>query len=123
MELKMKNIWKWIVFGLIVFLVAFMIALPAFGGWRVMPHAAFGYGMMRGGMMGWGWGGFGGIGMLIGSLLPILAIAGVAALIYSLMKRHAPSEPPALPATPCASCGKPLDPGWMACPYCGKKRR
>jgi hypothetical protein len=119
----MKNIWKWLFFGLIIFLIAFVIAMPFFGGRAGWPmRSVYGYGMMPGGMMGWG--GFGGIGMLLGMALPLLAVAGVIALVYSLIARSGtPPPPPPVPTSPCAFCQKPLDPGWVACPYCGKKRR
>lgn len=119
----MKGIWKWLLFGLVIFLAAFLIALPLFGGWSMMPaRFASGYGWMHSGMIGRG--GFGGLGMLIGLAIPILLIAGVVALVYSFAKRPAPPQtPPPAPTSPCAYCGKPLDPGWVACPYCGKKRK
>ena len=119
----MNNIWKWILFGAAVFLLAFCIALPLLGGFSAMPfRSGYGYGMMQGGMMNWG--GFGGIGMLFPLALPVLGIAGLAVLVFYLVKRPAaPPPPPALPTAPCANCGKPLDPGWVACPYCGKKQK
>jgi hypothetical protein len=120
----MKSIWKWILLGLGTFLVVFLIAFPLLGGWSVFPaRTVNGYGLMHAGMMGWG--GFGGFGLLIGAAAPILLIAGVAALVYFLIKgpEKPQAVPPALPTTPCAYCGKPLDPGWVACPYCGKKTK
>jgi hypothetical protein len=121
----MKNIWKWILFGGAVFLLAFCIALPLFRGLPAMPaRTIIGYGMMHGGMMDWGWGGTGRFGMLFQPALLILGVAGLAALVYFLAKRpSAPPPPPPVPTVPCAGCEKPLDPGWVACPYCGKKRR
>lgn len=119
----MKNIWKWILFGAAVFLLAFCIALPLWGGGSWMPiRSIFGHGMMRGGMMGWG--GFGWIGILFRFAVPVLVIGGLGVLIYYLVKRPGvPPPPPPSPTRPCANCDKPLDPGWVACPYCGKKQR
>ncbi|MGB7538022.1 MAG: zinc ribbon domain-containing protein [Anaerolineales bacterium] len=118
----MKSVWKWILLGIAVFVVAFLIALPL---WAGIPMASGrligGYGMMRGGMMGWGLGGFGWIGMLFRLAVPLFVIGGVAALVYHLAKR--PSAPPPAATVPCENCGKPLDPGWLACPYCGKKKK
>ena len=120
----MKNIWKWIVFGLVVFLVSFLVALPLFaGGWMPPMRTIYGYGMMHGGMMGWGFGGISWIGMLFRTVLPILAVAGGIALVYWLVKPGAPQAEPPVPTTPCHSCGKPLNPDWVACPYCGKKKK
>jgi hypothetical protein len=120
----MKNIWKWVVFGLVVFLAAFLIALPLFaGGWMPTARTVYGFGMLRGGMMDWGWGGIGWIGLLFRSALPILAVVGGIALVYWLVKRSpgAAQAPAPAPTTPCAYCSQPLSPGWVACPYCGKK--
>jgi hypothetical protein len=51
----MKSNWKWLVFGAAVFLLAFCIALPLFGGFAAMPvRTIHSFGMMRGGMMGSG---------------------------------------------------------------------
>ena len=120
----MKNNWKWILLGAAVFLLAFCIALPLFGGFSAMPMRWIsGSGLARDGMMHGGL--FGGIGMLFRLAVPVLGIAGLAALIYLLVKRPAASPPPlpSLPTTACVNCGKPLDPGWVACPYCGKKQK
>ncbi len=118
----MKSVWKWVLLGIAVFVVVFLIALPLWAGFPMMSaRGAYGFGMMRGGMMGGG--GLRGIGILTGFVFPILAIIGVAAFIYSLMKRHSPPAPPPAATVPCEYCGKPLDPGWVACPHCGKKKK
>jgi hypothetical protein len=121
----MKSIWKWILFGAVIFLLAFCIALPLLGGLSAMPVRSInGYGMMRGGMMDGGWGGLSGIGMLFRLAIPVAGIAGLAALVYYFAKRpSAPSSTPPVPTKPCSNCDKPLDPGWVACPYCGKKQK
>jgi hypothetical protein len=120
----MKGFWKWLLFGAIVFVFAFLIALPLFGGWMMPGRSLFGFGMMRGGMPGFGWGGFGLLGLLRFGI-PLLLLIGVAVLVYSLVRgkggsEHAPQAP--APTVACTACGKPLDPGWVACPYCGKKQ-
>jgi hypothetical protein len=54
-----------------------------------------------------------------------LAIYGIIALVNR--PKAAPAvEAPAVvePVTePCTKCGKPLDPDWTSCPYCGQKVR
>jgi hypothetical protein len=117
----MKRVWKWILLGIAVFLAAFFIALPLLGGWGVMPvRGIYGYGLIHRGMTGWG--GFSWIGMLFRFAVPALLVVGGAGLVYYLVKP--PAAPPAnpVPTKPCGACGKPLDPGWVACPYCGKKQ-
>jgi hypothetical protein len=121
----MKSVWKWILFGGAVFLLAFCVALPLFGGFAAMPaRTIHSFSVMRGGMMGSGIGWIGGIGwfgMLFRLAVPLFVLGGVAALVYGLVKR--PATPPPAATVPCATCGKPLDPGWVACPYCGKKKK
>jgi hypothetical protein len=118
----MKSAWKWILLGVAVFLLAFIVALPLFGGFAAMPARTIqSFGMMGGGMMDWGIGGFVWIGLLFRLALPVLVVGGAAALVYGLMKR--PSAPVPAATVPCGFCAKPLDPGWVACPYCGKKKK
>jgi hypothetical protein len=120
----MKGIWKWVLFGAIVFVAAFVIALPLFGGWMMPGRSLYGFGMMRAGMMGFGWGG---LGLLLRFGIPLLLVIGAAVLVYSLVRgsggsANAPQTPAPAPTVACVACGKPLDPGWVACPYCGKKQ-
>ncbi|MBN2086362.1 MAG: zinc ribbon domain-containing protein [Anaerolineales bacterium] len=118
----MKSVWKWILLGIAVFVVAFLIALPLWAGFPMASgEPIYGYGMMSRGMLNWGMGGIWWIGMLFRLAVPILVIGGVAALVYWLAKR--PSAPPPAATVPCEYCGKPLDPGWVACPHCGKKKK
>jgi hypothetical protein len=119
----MKGIWKWILIGVAAFLAAFLIAWPLFGGWMIHPaRSVFVNRMMHRGMMGWG--GFGWIGALFGLAVLVLLVVGVAALVRSLVKGPKPPAAPApAPTKPCASCGKPLDLAWVACPFCGKKQK
>lgn len=128
----MKNAWKWIVFGLAVFVLAFCIALPLFGGGSLLPVRVMSYRrMMPFGMMGVGTfgtsgtsGAFGWIGMLARLVIPVLFVGLVVAVVALLLrKRSAPpaSTPPASAAAPCRKCGKPVETGWVVCPYCGTK--
>ena len=69
-------------------------------------------------------GGFGmpffGIGMFLWPLLFIgLIVLGVVWLVRTVATPGAP-QPPAATAA-CAHCGKPIQAGWKACPYCGEK--
>ncbi len=111
---------------LIVIAMIFSTIFPFFAprlGWA----NNYGYGMMGpghmfggGGMMG----GFGmpffGLGMLVVPLLFVgLAVLGVVWLVKSVATPGAPQPPAA--TVGCAHCGKPLQPGWKACPYCGEK--
>ncbi len=118
----MKSVWKWILLGIAVFVVVFLVALPLWSGFPMAAgRSAYGYGMMRGGMMGWGISGFGWIGMILRLAVPVLVIGGVAALVYWFAKR--PSTPLPAATVPCAYCGQPLDSTWVACPHCGKKKK
>jgi hypothetical protein len=122
----MKNVWKWIILGLAVFVLAFCIALPLFGGGSLLPVRMMSYRrMMPFGMMGAGtFGSFGWIGMLARLVLPLLFVGLVVAVVALLLRKpSAPpiSTPPAPPAAPCRKCGKPVETGWVACPYCGTK--
>jgi hypothetical protein len=81
----------------------------------------YGYGMMGPGhMFGGGsmMGGFGmpflGFGMFLGPLITIgLVVLGIVWLVRAVS--------PSAPTTACAHCGKPVQPGWKACPHCGEK--
>ncbi len=108
---------------LIVLAFVFSTVYPFFA-----PQSAWnGYGMMGPGHMFGGrgmMGGFGmpffGLGMLVVPLLFVgLVVLGVVWLVKSVATPGAP-QPPAVTAG-CAHCGKPLQPGWKACPYCGEK--
>jgi hypothetical protein len=125
-----------LVFGVVVlavFLVGLSILPMFFGGyWGIGP------GMMgRGGMMG-GWcpwcggtGRFGGGGMvgglfgllfmLPGLLIP-LGLVGLLIVggIWLVRKMSGATAPPA-PAIPCPGCGRPTEPSWRNCPYCGEE--
>ena len=99
-------------------ILPFFFPQAAWGGWQGM----MGPGHMFGGapMMG----GFGmplfGLGMLLWPLLFVgLIVLGAVWLIRSVA---APAARPQAPAgVACSHCGKPLQAGWKACPYCGEK--
>ena len=118
----MKGFWKWAVLFAAVFILAFLVAIPLFGG--------FGYGMMP--MMYGGYNGFqmlGGFGfpggwlMMFGMFLIPLAFIGVlvlggVALVVGLNKSQAPTQ---VTVRTCTHCGKVLQADWANCPYCGEK--
>jgi hypothetical protein len=119
----MKSAWKWIIFGLAVFVLAFCIALPLFGGGSLLPvrvmtyRRMMPYGMMGGGGIGW-------IGMLARLAIPLLFVGLVVAVVALLLRKPATppaSTPPSAATAACPKCGKPVEPGWVACPHCGAK--
>ena len=118
----MSKTLQWIIGIAVVLIVAsiiFSTVMPFF-----FPRTG-GYGMMGPGMMGgFGMGmpffGFGMITMLLWPALFIgLIIIGVVWLVQNIGTHTAPQSPAA--TANCAHCGKPLQPGWKACPYCGEK--
>ena len=61
-----------------------------------------------------------GLGMLVVPLLFVgLLVLGVVWLVRSVASPAAPPQPAA--SVFCANCGRPLQAGWKACPYCGEK--
>jgi hypothetical protein len=128
-ETNMSKGLQWVIgisVVLIVAAVVFSTVWPFFApstAWGGAP----GFGMMGPGHMFGGrgmMGGFGmpffGFGMLLWPLLFIgLIVLGAVWLIRSVARPTAVQPPAATVA--CAHCGKPLQPGWMACPYCGEK--
>jgi len=118
----MSKALQWIIGVAVVLIVAstiFSTVMPFF-----FPRTDLGgYGMMGPGMMG-GFGmpffGFGMITMLLWPALIIgLIVFGVVWLVRNIGTPAAPQ--PLAAALNCAHCGKPLQPGWKACPYCGEK--
>ena len=111
---------------LIALAVVFSIVWPFIApglGW----NNPYGYGMMGPGhMFGGGsmMGGFGmpffGFGMILGPLLFVgLVVLGV---VWLVRMASTPGAPALLQsAGACAHCGKPVQAGWKACPYCGEK--
>jgi hypothetical protein len=119
----MKNFWKWLLYGLAVFLLAFCIALPLFGGGWGFSGGRMGFAGsgMHGWMMG-GWGALGWIGMILRLLLPIAVVGLCIALGVSLYRaRQVPPPAPPTPSVACPKCGKAVETAWVACPFCGKK--
>jgi hypothetical protein len=142
----MKTAWKWIV-GVVVGLVGacFMgvIGLGVFGMLGRMMSGSFLWGsqMHRGYGQppntygpGFGMHGFmpmAGIGGLLGVGLFILTIigfgVGIVALVTALRKPQPATVVEAAVPTPgaqtsaCKQCGKNIEAGWVACPYCGEK--
>lgn len=125
----MSKALQWIIgigVVLIVAAIIFSTVWPLFAagtGW----NSGFGYGMMGPGHMFGGrgmMGGFGmpffGLGMLLWPLLFVgLIVLGVVWLVRAVATPHTP--PPLAATAACAHCGKPLQAGWKACPYCGEK--
>lgn len=121
----MKTVWKWVLFGLAIFFLAFFVALPFFGGGLL--HAARGIGgsgwMMQGRMMG-GLGLLGWFGLIAHCAVPAVILGLLVYLGIALLRRPAALPPPPVPpmaTAPCAHCARPVEAGWVACPYCGKK--
>lgn len=125
----MSKALQWVLGISAVLLVAAIIFSTV---WPFVPRGnergyGFGYGMMGPRHM-WGgvpmMGGFGmpffGLGMLLFPLLFIgLIVLGVVWLVRSATSSTTPQPPAA--SLFCAHCGKPLQAGWKACPYCGEK--
>ena len=130
----MKNIWKWILMVVALFLVSFCIALPVlsllginpalpmrfmagsgFGSRMAMP----GYGMMGGGFFGSGLLAI--VGIALRCVLPLLLVGGIIAVFVLLLRRHPAATPAPSTAKVCSACKKPVEAEWVACPYCGQK--
>jgi hypothetical protein len=132
----MNKTLKWVLIGLGIALVAFLIALACFRGF------GFGHPMMgRAGGFERGFErGFGGFGMglmfLMGLrfLVPLGVLALAVVGIVALARGHKAKKAAALtsaavqpvvtpePEKLCAKCAKPVKLDWVACPYCGKKQ-
>lgn len=123
----MSKTLQWVIgvsVALLVLAVAFSLLWPFFA-----PQTAWGRGpgLMGPGHMAGGWGmmgmpfGFGLAGMLLGPALFIgLLVVGVAWLVRGAAMSGS-TRPPAAVGVACAHCGRPLEAGWKACPYCGEK--
>jgi DNA-directed RNA polymerase subunit RPC12/RpoP len=119
----MKSVWKWVLIGIAVFLLAFLLAIPFFTGicgraGSIMGGGWNGWNMMGGGnsMMGFGF------LMMVGVVLaPLLLIALIAAAVIALQRNtQSTGETPTAPVT-CPHCGKTVQKEWVACPHCGQK--
>ncbi len=132
----MNNFWKYLLIFLGVLLVVFVIALPLFGmGFGMMGGYGPG-GFYRMPMM-YGMRGFGGFGIFrlaLVCLIPLVVLGLIVAGVVALVRRPSqplpptppPATPPAAPSQPtavqtrvCPNCGRVVEAGWVACPYCG----
>jgi hypothetical protein len=140
----MSKLLQWVI-GICVVLVTaaliFSAVLPLFAGriafaGRQAPGGMFDgrmYGHMfgRGMMGGFGFPFFGFGGFLWPLLIGLIAVIGIVLLVRDLGRPRASqvqvaSQPmaaavPPVVTTPCSNCGRPLQAGWVACPYCGEK--
>jgi hypothetical protein len=135
-----------LVFGLVtllVFLVGISLLSMFFGGgyWGMGPGMMGRGGMPalspvegRGGWCPWcgGTGQFGGglLGGLFGLLFTLLGLLipiGLLGLLIGggvwLVRSMAGVTAPPAPAKTCPGCGRPTEPDWQSCPYCGTSLR
>ena len=121
----MNKALQWIIGISIILIVAsviFSTVYPFFapntGGY------GYGYGMMGPGHM-WGGGMIGGFGMpffgITMLLWPLLFIGLIVLGVVWLVRAVTQPSASVLPTATCAHCGKPIQAGWKACPYCGEK--
>jgi len=108
------------VVGLVVLFVVFFAAslLAPWMGWS--GGMMGGGGMMGPGMMG-GWGVLGWLGMLV---IPGILVALLVLGALWLARQVSPSgagggNGTTAKAVPCPHCGRFVQVGWRACPYCG----
>lgn len=111
----MKDAWKYILGGLLVFILVFfgilLLVYPGYGGmmggWGYTPLMG-GFGMMSGFMM------------LFVFLLPLAVIALIVIGGVALLRRPTSVvPPPQIPVKSCPNCGKPIQADWKNCPHCG----
>ncbi|MGE5221278.1 MAG: zinc ribbon domain-containing protein [Omnitrophica WOR_2 bacterium] len=123
----MRNWWKIVLAGLAALVLLAVVALVFFGifmfrGGFIRHPLVMGPGMMRGYFPG-GYGLFGIFGMLAGLALPLLLlgliVAGAFAIGRGMRDRPLPDAP--VPSHACPNCGRAVQMGWVACPYCGQK--
>jgi len=124
----MNKVWKWLLLFLGVFLVAFLVALPLLGlgsfghgyGWMPMMGLRNGGCGLWSGNFGHGFGLFGGGLMMLGMILITLLLVALVVLGINALTRKNHAE--ITSSKPCSNCGKPVQTGWVACPYCGEKQ-
>ena len=118
--------WTAVAVFCIIVLLAFMVGLSLFGGWRYGGWGMMGTRVMGPGMMGrWGFSPFGWIGMVLMWLIPIslviLVVAGVVWLVRAITSGGTAPETGVTPAgRSCPSCGRAAQVDWQNCPYCGQ---
>ena len=130
----MRNInWTQVlVFGLVA-LVVFGLGLGVLfllfgGGFGTMGRGMMGPGGMRGGWCPWcgGTGRLGGglvgtvLGVTFACLLPLALLALLVVGGVWLARNVSGGEGPQQSVVRCPSCGRPVEPDWQACPYCGE---
>jgi hypothetical protein len=127
----MNKTWKWILIGLGIAIVAFLVALPLFGmhrlGFPMMSRIpGFDRGFQYIGIMPMM--AFGVIRGLLGLGILALAVIGVVLLVRNGKSKEVTPiasvvpDVAAEPARNCRHCGRELKTDWVACPYCGKKQ-
>jgi hypothetical protein len=119
----MKTAGKWVLIGIGVFLLAFLLAVPFFTGicgraGAMMGGGWYGWNMMGGGNSMMGFGSLLMVTIVLASLLLIALVAG--AVIVLQRNPRGTGEPSLTPAT-CLHCGKTVQKEWVACPHCGQK--
>ena len=115
--------WNAVVIFSVVLVLAFVVGLSLFGGWRYGGWGMMGTGRMGPGMMGgWGFNPFGWLGMIFMWLIPLgfvaLVVLGIVGLFRSI-GRGAGGGPIA-PARSCPNCGRAAQAEWRNCPFCGQ---
>ena len=103
------------VFGLVAFLVL-LVATSLMTPWMGQPGGVMG----GGGMMG-GWGGLGWMWMLF---IPIVLVSLLVVGVVWLVRQVSPPASgggTAENTAPCPHCGRIVQVGWRACPYCGSQ--
>jgi len=127
----MNKTLKWVLIGLGIAVLAFLIALPLFGmhrlGFSMMsryPGVDRGFPLMRAmPMMA-----FGLVRGVLGLGVLALAVIGVVLLVRGSRAKQIPPpvtvvpESVVEPGKNCRNCGKEINAEWVACPYCGKKQ-
>jgi zinc-ribbon domain len=115
----MKTVWRVIAIVIVVGIVAALVSFAFFrpfglGNILMMnrgPRLFFGRMYFGPGIFGFGF--------------PLITLVVIGLLVWiglSLIREPARPqvEPPAIVQN-CVHCGKPLQAGWMTCPYCGEK--
>lgn len=119
----MRNWWKILLIALGAVLLVLLIGFVFSNGFGVRP-GIYGYRMMGPGMMRgyfpFGFGIFGLLMMLGWLFIPLILIVAIVLGVISLVRgsRSVPVQPAATQT--CPNCGRSVQSGWVACPYCGQ---